>query len=96
MTLAADQHQHIAVLLPETLITSSLLALIEPSLKAGGSLEVRGPAIDVDEVASELRMSGLSNVSRVENAVSARGRPQIPTGEFELTIDSSHSSAGRL
>ncbi|GAA5866372.1 hypothetical protein JCM3774_006636 [Rhodotorula dairenensis] len=70
-TLASDQYKHIAVLLPANLVTSSLLTLLEPSLAAGGSFEVRGDAAEQEELLGELTLVGLSGANKSGSSVIA-------------------------
>ena len=70
--LPSSQFKHVAVLLPANLVTSSLLTLLEPSLAAGGSFEVRGDAADHEELLGELTLVGLSGANKSGNSV--RGR----------------------
>ncbi|SCZ90596.1 BZ3500_MvSof-1268-A1-R1_Chr1-3g02088 [Microbotryum saponariae] len=55
-TLTPAQYHHISILLPSTLITPSLLGLIEPSLAPGGVLQVHGQeAASSESVANDLK-----------------------------------------
>ena len=67
--LPSSQYKHVAVLLPANLVTSSLLTLLEPSLAAGGSFEVRGDAADHEELLGELTLVGLSGANKSGNSV---------------------------
>ncbi|GAA5972286.1 hypothetical protein JCM11641_002391 [Rhodosporidiobolus odoratus] len=69
--LTPQQYKHIAILLPSTLITGSLLALLEPALAPAGTLEVQGGAAQSDDVASELTLAGLTGASKVDDALVA-------------------------
>ncbi|SGY33618.1 BQ5605_C002g01516 [Microbotryum silenes-dioicae] len=54
--LTPAQYQHISILLPATLITPSLLGLIEPSLAPGGVLQVHGQeAASSESVVNDLK-----------------------------------------
>ncbi|GAA5891133.1 hypothetical protein JCM6882_006435 [Rhodosporidiobolus microsporus] len=70
-TLQSQQYKHIAILLPATLVTGSLLAIVEPALAPGGSVEIRGEAAESDEVLSELTLVGLTGANKVDGAVIA-------------------------
>ncbi|KAK4055217.1 electron carrier [Microbotryomycetes sp. JL201] len=71
VSLARSQYKHAALLLPVSVITGSLLALIDPSLQAGGSLDVLGPAAEDDQVASELRLAGFSSVTKNDSSLTS-------------------------
>ncbi|GAA5922104.1 electron carrier DRE2 [Sporobolomyces koalae] len=64
--LSPLQFSHISVLLPAVFVTGSLLALLEPSLAHGGTLEVRGGAAESDETLGELRLVGLAGVNKTD------------------------------
>ncbi|KAM0755745.1 DUF689-domain-containing protein [Meredithblackwellia eburnea MCA 4105] len=59
-TLQQAQYNTIALLLPESLISSDLVALLYPALAPGAALQVRGPAAKSDKLAGELRLVGLA------------------------------------
>ncbi|KAK4057585.1 electron carrier [Microbotryomycetes sp. JL221] len=71
VTLASSQYEHVSLLLPDNIITGSLLAIIEPSLTHGGSLEVRGAAADSDQVASELKLAGFTSVTKNQDTLTS-------------------------
>ncbi|GAA5951598.1 hypothetical protein JCM21900_000523 [Sporobolomyces salmonicolor] len=69
--LSPLQYSHISLLLPTTLITNSLLALVEPALAQGGALEVKGEAAESEDVLSELRLVGLAGANKTGGAILA-------------------------
>ncbi|KAM0793462.1 hypothetical protein ACM66B_000905 [Microbotryomycetes sp. NB124-2] len=71
VSLASSQYKHVALLIPSTVITGSLLALIEPSLQPGGSLDVQGDAAQDDQVASELRLAGFTSVTKNDTSLTS-------------------------
>jgi hypothetical protein len=56
------------------MVSGSLLALLEPALAAGGSLEVRGEASQSEELLGELTLVGLSGANKTDGAVSGLGK----------------------
>ncbi|BGP12646.1 hypothetical protein JCM10213_008784 [Rhodosporidiobolus nylandii] len=81
--LAPQQYKQVAVLLPSTLVTGSLLAMLEPALAAGGSLEVTGEAAESDEVLSELTLAGLAGANKVDGALIAT-KPAVASVPLSL------------
>ncbi|GJN91535.1 hypothetical protein Rhopal_004558-T1 [Rhodotorula paludigena] len=95
--LAPAQYLHAALLLPATLVTGSLLALVEPALAPGASLEVRGPAADSDDILGELTLAGLTGANKTGNSVVAT-KPNVSSAPLSLkrpasAIDSSASTS---
>ncbi|KAI5474893.1 protein of anamorsin family, partial [Pseudohyphozyma bogoriensis] len=62
-TFLPSQFTLISLLLPPTLITSTLVSLLEPALAPGGALQIRGDAAESGDVAGELRMVGLAGTT---------------------------------
>ncbi|GAA5992001.1 hypothetical protein JCM10908_000690 [Rhodotorula pacifica] len=96
-TLPSSQYKHVAVLLPANMVTSSLLALLEPSLAGGGSFEVRGEAAENEELLGELTLVGLSGANKTGNSVIAV-KPSVTSVPLSLkrpasALDPSAASA---
>lgn len=68
-TLSPNWYTSVALLLPDELVTASLLAILVPSLAPGGRLEVRGTS--ADSVRSELVLAGLAAVQAGDQGVSS-------------------------
>ncbi|GAA5857049.1 hypothetical protein JCM8547_007932 [Rhodosporidiobolus lusitaniae] len=99
-TLVPGQYKHLALLLPATLVTGSLLAMLEPALAPGGTLEVKGEAAESEEVLSELRVLGFAGANKAADgtviATKATATASVPLSflkkRLACEIDSSSAT----
>ncbi|SCV68578.1 BQ2448_699 [Microbotryum intermedium] len=89
-TLAPAQYQHISILLPSTLITPSLLALIEPSLAPGGVFQIHGQeAASSESVVNDLKalpaFAGNVTTDQKDPTVLLCSKPIAPLSEPSST-----------
>ncbi|GAA6004422.1 hypothetical protein JCM10207_000720 [Rhodosporidiobolus poonsookiae] len=100
--LAPQQYSLIALLLPANLVTGSLLALLEPALAPGATLQVKGEAADSPDVLSELTLAGLTGANKVDDALVATKAAAVSSMPLSLkkrpasALDSAPSSSTPL